>query len=138
MKQKFDLQKIIDHYGLNKEDLEDVMFPHVRYKKQAVTRVLKGEGQVTVEQAENIANFIGVCVSDLFNVNTWKGITEDKCLTFNKVPYKVKLNYRGVFLSLYKDNNLIYQEVLTPSFSIEEFLKYIDTLIKKFEENGKL
>ena len=138
MKQKFDLQKIIDHYGLNKEDLEDVMFPHVRYKKQAVTRVLKGEGQVTVEQAENIANFIGVCVSDLFNVNTWKGITEDKCLTFNKAPYKVKLNYRGVFLSLYKDNNLIYQEVLTPSFSIEEFLKYIDTLIKKFEENGKL
>jgi len=138
MKQKFELQKIINHYNLNREDIENVMFPHVRYKKQAVDRILKGEGQVTVEQVENIANFIGVCISDLFNIDTWKGCTEDKCLTFNKTPYKVKLNYKGVFLSLYKDNKLVYQEIIVPNSSIEEFLKYIDLLIKKFEENGKL
>lgn len=137
MEQKFNLQKIIDYYSLKREDVENVLFPHIRYKKQAVDRILKGEGQVTVEQAESLANFIGVFISDLFFVDTWKGCTESKCLTFNKTPYKAKLNYNGVFLSLYKDNELIYQQIMIPDYSFDEFLKYIDTLIKKFEENGK-
>ena len=79
MEQKFNLQKIIDYYSLKREDVENVLFPHIRYKKQAVDRILKGEGQVTVEQAESLANFIGVFISDLFFVDTWKGCTESMC-----------------------------------------------------------
>ena len=138
MKQKFELQKIIDHYSLSREDVENVLFPHVRYKKQAVDRVLKGEGQITAEQLERLADFIGVFISDLFSVDSWSGYREDKCLVFNKLPYKVKLNYKGVFLSLYKHNKLIYQEIMMPNYSLEDFLEYIDTLIKKFEKDGKL
>ena len=113
-----------------------MLFPTVKYPKQAFDRVLKGEASLDVIQLERLANHIGVLVTDLFSANTWKGSSEDGCLIMLKGDYKVKLNYKGVFVSIYKNNNLIEQKISNvPDMTMHEFINYLDNFIKTYE-NG--
>lgn len=131
MEQSFDLAKVIEHFKLDREEVETVLFPHVRYRKQALDRVLKGEGQLTVEQLQALANLSGVFIQDLFSLDTWKGGKEDNCLTFLKGEFKVKLNYNGIFLSIYKGTTLVHQEINSSNKTLQEFLSYITLLTNK-------
>ena len=113
-----------------------MLFPTVKYPKQAFDRVLKGETDLDIKQIETLASYIGVLVTDLFSAGTWKGSTEDDCLTMLKGDYKVKLNYKGVFVSIYKNNNLIEQKISNvPDMTMHEFINYLDNFIKSYE-NG--
>lgn len=134
--EQFNISNVIEHYKLNTEDLAKVLFPTVKYPKQAFDRVLKGEANLDITQVERLASHIGVLVTDLFSANTWKGSSEDGCLVILKGEYKVKLNYNGVYVSIYKNNNLISQNLSNiPSMTVQEFINYIDNFIKNYE-NG--
>lgn len=135
MKQ-FNINRVIEYYKLNTEDLAKVLFPTVKYPKQAFDRVLKGETDLDIRQIETLASYIGVLVTDLFSADTWKGSSEDGCLTLLKGDYKVKLNYNGVFVSIYKNTELIEQKISNvPDMTMQEFMNYIDNFIKNYE-NG--
>ena len=134
--EQFNISNVIERYKLNTEDLAKVLFPTVKYPKQAFDRVLKGEANLDITQVERLASHIGVLVTDLFSANTWKGSSEDGCLVMLKGEYKVKLNYNGVYVSIYKNNNLISQNLSNvPSMTVQEFINYIDNFIKNYE-NG--
>lgn len=134
--EQFNISNVIEHYKLNTEDLAKVLFPTIKYPKQAFDRVLKGEANLDITQVERLASHIGVLVTDLFSANTWKGSSEDGCLVMLKGEYKVKLNYNGVYVSIYKNNNLISQNLSNvPSMTVQEFINYIDNFIKNYE-NG--
>ena len=134
--EQFNINSVIEHYKLNTEDLAKVLFPTVKYPKQAFDRVLKGETDLDIKQIETLASHIGVLVTDLFSADTWKGSSEDGCLTMLKGDYKVKLNYKGVFVSIYKNNNLIEQKISNvPDMTMHEFINYLDNFIKTYE-NG--
>lgn len=134
--EQFNINDVIEHYKLNTEDLAKVLFPAVKYPKQAFDRVLKGETSLDITQVERLASYIGVLVTDLFSANTWKGSAEDGCLTLLKGEYKAKLNYNGVYLSIYKNNVLIEQKISNvPDMTIQEFICFLDNLIKNYE-NG--
>lgn len=135
--EQFNINNVIEHYKLNTEDLAKVLFPTVKYPKQAFDRILKGEGNLDITQVEKLANYIGVLVTDLFSANTWKGSSEDGYLIMLKGSYKVKLNYKGAFVSIYKNNNLIEQKISnTPSMTIDEFINYLDNTIKNYEHGS--
>lgn len=134
--EQFNINSVIEHYKLNTEDLAKVLFPTVKYPKQAFDRVLKGETDLDIKQIETLASHIGVLVTDLFSAGTWKSSSEDSCLTMLKGDYKVKLNYKGVFVSIYKNNNLIEQKISNvPDMTMHEFINYLDNFIKTYE-NG--
>lgn len=134
--EQFNINSVIEHYKLNTEDLAKVLFPTVKYPKQAFDRVLKGETNLDIKQIETLASHIGVLVTDLFSAGTWKGSSEDGYLIMLKGDYKVKLNYNGVFVSIYKNNNLIEQKISNvPDMTMSEFINYLDNFIKSYE-NG--
>ena len=134
--EQFNINSVIEHYKLNTEDLAKVLFPTVKYPKQAFDRVLKGETDLDIKQIETLASHIGVLVTDLFSAGTWKGSSENGYLTMLKGDYKVKLNYNGVFVSIYKNNNLIEQKISNvPDMTMSEFINYLDNFIKSYE-NG--
>ncbi len=133
----FNINNVIERYKLNTEDLARVLFPTVKYPKQAFDRILKGEANLDIIQVERLASYIGVLVTDLFSANTWKGFSEDKCLTLQKGQYKAKLNYNGVYLSIYKDNVLIEQKISNvPNMTVQEFIDYLDNIIKNYEDGS--
>lgn len=132
MNQKFDINKIIEHYNLNVDEVAKALFPHVRYQKLALDRVLKGEATLDTNQLESLATLVGVFVHDLFFfTDGWKGSSEDGRLVFIKNEYKVKLNYKGTFISIFKKENLVHQELISNSMSISEFIEFIN----KFTNN---
>lgn len=132
--EKFNIQKIIEHYSPNTEELGRVLFPYIKYPKQAFDRVLKGEANLDSHQIELLASYLGVFVSDLFSLNDWKGSwdNEHKCLTFVKGLYRVNLNYGGSFITVYQDGKMIHQEIKShaDSMSLTDFIHYINNLIK--------
>lgn len=128
MAQEFNINKVIEYYKLDVNEVAEALFPFIRYKKLALDRVLKGEASINTEQLQALAKIAGVLTSDLFNIDSWKGSAEDGCLTFLKGEYKAKLNYNGVWLSLYKNNELIKQEMFTPNMTLDEFIKHITEL----------
>lgn len=132
MAQKFDITKVIEYFGLDVNSVAEALFPNVRYKKLALDRVLKGEATINAEQLQALADLAGVLTGDLFSIDSWKGSTENGCLTFIKGDFKAKLNYNGVWLSLYKDDKLIKQEMFTPNMTLEDFINHITTLITNF------
>lgn len=130
MGQKFNINSVIERYSLNPDDVAKALFPHVRYQKLALDRVLKGEATLDVNQLESLANLAGVFVHDLFFIaDDWKGTSEDNCLIFLKGDYKVKLNYNGVFMTIYKGPEIIHQELTLKCMSIQEFIDYINKVI---------
>ena len=132
--EKFNIQKIIEHYSPNTEELGRVLFPYIKYPKQAFDRVLKGEANLDSHQIELLASYLGVFVSDLFSLNDWKGSwdNEHKCLTFVKGLYRVNLNYGGSFITVYQEGKMIHQEIKSraDSMSLTDFIQYINNLIK--------
>lgn len=136
MEQKFDIHRVIEYYKLDSDEIAKLLYPNAKYPKLAFDRILKGEAVLDVVQVEKLASHIGVLVADLFSSASWKSITEDNCLTFLKGSYKIKLNYNGAFVSIYKYNKLIGQPILnTIALSVHEFIDYLDNFIKNYE-NG--
>lgn len=129
---KFNINKIIEYYGPNVDELGCVLFPRIKYPKQAFDRVLKGETNLDSAQIELLAKYLGVFVADLFSVDDWHGKwdNEHKCLSVVRGPYKINLNYGGAFITVYKNNKMIHQEIKcdVDSMSLSDFIKYINNL----------
>ena len=129
----FDINKIIEHYLPDIEELGKILFPNVKYPKQAFDRVLKGEANLDTKQVEVLASYLGVLASDLFMLDEWKGGWDNgrKCLTFIKGLYRVDLNYNGSFITVYRDGKVIHQEIKcnADSMSLSDFIQYINNLI---------
>lgn len=135
---QFKLTEIIACYKLDKDELAKILFPGAKYPKMALARVLKGEASLSVDQLEILADFIGVTPSQLFMLDTWKDITttEDMvdgcCLTLEKGTFKVKLNFDGAFLTLYKDGEVVYRQITGTDTPVKKFIEYLDDLILKY------
>ncbi len=135
--EKFNLAEVIKRYALDPEKLAGILFPTVKYPRLALSRILKGEAYLDTSQLEALANYLGVFVHDLYIVQKgWQGGSEENSIIFTKGPYKARLNYQGVYLSLYKEDGLIHQELTLTNMSIPEFFNYIDNLINNYE-NGR-
>ena len=131
--EKFDIQKILEHYKPDTGELSKVLFPKAKYPKQAFDRVVKGEANLDVQQVEKLASYLGVLISDLFSVDDWKGQWDNdaKCVAFVKAPYRVNLNYNGTFITVYKDEKVIHREVkATPGMQLTDFISYINKFIQ--------
>lgn len=129
VKQDFNINKIIEHYNLYIDEVAQALFPNIRYQKFALDRVLKGEALLNTDQIQALANLAGVFVYDLFNIDSWKGKTENGHLVFVKGDYKVRLNYNGAYLSIYKGSELIYQELASCNMTIKKFIERINKII---------
>lgn len=139
MNTNFDLRKIIGHYGLETDTVAKVLYPGVRYPRQSLDRVLKGKSQLDTVQLAALADHIGVAVCELFNIDTWKGSTEDGCLVMIKGDYKAKLNYNGVYLTVTKGADIVVQSIANvPCMTVKAFIDYLDEIIKKYEQDGNL
>lgn len=133
----FDINNILEYYQVqNLNELSKVLFPNVKYPRQAFDRVLKGETYLDSAQIELLASYLGVLASDLFTLKDWKGgwNNTDKCLSIIKGEYQINLNYNGAFMTVYKSGKQVHQIVSGGIYNMQlpDFIQYINNLIKKF------
>ena len=131
-----DVNKIIEHYNLDKDKVAEALFPNNRYKKIALDRILTGKAVIDANQINALSDMIGVLPQELYMINNWRGEFEDKSIILKQNEYTAKLNHNGAFLSLYKNNDLVYQEINASNISLNDLIIYLDNLIKKLQNNG--
>ena len=133
---KFDINKIIEYWHLDKAELAPVLFPQLKHPDLALVRVLSGESQLSITQLEALANFIGITASDLLNTDSWQGLYEESTLVLKKGAYMARFKYNRHFAILYKNNKMIGQFICPDGIApMSEVLNYIDNQIKNYE-NG--
>lgn len=128
---KFNLQRIIEDYGLDNDALCVVLFPNLMYPNLAINRVLKGESELSTSQVEALAEFIGVPTRDLFSEN-WRGFVAEDAVILRCGVYAVYIKPDGV--TYFKGGNIIGIE----SKEIAElpFTEFINHINNYFRENG--
>lgn len=137
MNSNVDLKEILEKYELKASVVAEVLFPGAKHPGRALTRLLKGASALEVSHVRALATYIGVPMQELLSAHAWRGLTEDGCLTLRKGPYKAKLNYKNVFLSIYNNEVLVKQEVGNMgNMTLNEFTEYLDTTLKNLEDGS--
>lgn len=129
---QFNINNTIRDYNLDVNELAKVLFPSAKYPKLALDRILKGEASLSVEQLEKLAAHIGVMPSELFMLDTWKNVSENGLLRFEKGAFLAKLNHGNSFLTLYKSGEVVAQGFIDNGISLSDFIEYLDNLITKY------
>lgn len=132
---KFSLAKVVKNHVLDEEKLADALFPTAKYPVLAYKRVLAGKSDLSVSQLEILADFIGCSVPELYNYNGWIADDEpDEKLVYTKGLYTAKVNRKGAFISLYKEDKLLVNAVSnTGLMTLDLFFSYLDELIAKYD-----
>lgn len=131
---KFDIKKIIERWQLDTLALAKALYPKAQYPKQAFYRVLQGKSNLDVPQLQTLAQFIGVSITDLFDLDSWHGTYEGDYIILTNGNYKVKFD--RVLFTIYVDDKPIFTCV--GNFNVmtfDEFIDYINNQIKLYE-NG--
>lgn len=137
--EKFNINEIVERLSPEEAaQLPKVLFPDVKFPKLAFSRILKGEAHLDTCQVAKLAELLGVPVSDLFRSSgSWRGGSEDGCITLSRGRYRAKLNYGGVYLTLYKDGEVIRQVLSNvPGMTVQEFTEYLNQLINEHEHGN--
>ena len=134
--EKFNINKIMSQYGLQEQEVANLLWPMVKYPELGFKRVLRGETYLDSAQICALAHYLQVPVSDLFTVEDtdWHAITKDKRTIFTKGEYKIILG-RDFSVSIYKGIDEIKNYTINAkTVRIEEFINSIDNSIKKYEQ----
>lgn len=135
--EKFNINKIMSQYGLQEQEVANLLWPMVKYPELGFKRVLRGETYLDSAQICALAHYLQVPVSDLFTVEDtdWHAITKDKRTIFTKGEYKIILG-RDFSVSIYKGMDEIKNYTINAkTVRIEEFINSIDNSIKKYEQD---
>lgn len=127
----FKLETILDYYKPDMTEVAAILFPTAKHPKLALDRVLREESTLDIKQVQNLASYLGVLISDLLTIDSWKSAdSPHESLVLTKGEYTAKLNYKGSFLVLHKGNQLIKEEVLNTAMPVSEFIDHLNNLIK--------
>lgn len=122
----FYLNNVLKNYKLNQADVASVMFPTSKYADLALRRVLKGEGHVSVDQLEALAQYVGVSVSAIYEAgcDMWHDATEKLdsfCIkrgiyvaTYIYATHVLTItaDYKELFSGIVADGDLLVQDLV--------------------------
>lgn len=131
----FDLNKIITHYELEPSAIAKVLFADNKYPNMALTRVLKGEADLSVSQLMTLADYLNLPIQDLFGVDDWKGTVNTDRFVITKGKYSVWINHQKGFAQIYEDLKPVSKLVLSTAAEFSEVLDTLNNIINNLE-NG--
>ena len=135
MKQ-FDFNKVIEKYNITLRDLAPVLFPNAKYPMRAIYRIIDGTAELSISQVEKLAAYLGIFVTELFNIDNARAYNDNNNIRIVKGEYIARINYNGAFITILHNNEVVSQEIVNTSvIKFTDLLKYISSLINKYE-NG--
>lgn len=129
----FYLNNVLKNYKLNQADVASVMFPTSKYADLALRRVLKGEGHVSVDQLEALAQYVGVSVSAIYEAgcDMWHDAT-DKPDSFRikRGVYVAEYIYATHVLTVIADDKELFSGVIADNdLLVQDLVNTINSII---------
>lgn len=136
---KIDIYKFIDEHGLDRKEIETLLFPTAKHPYYALNRVAKGEGLLDSEQIFKLAERAGVSVSDLYDHNQWKfhsGNDDPDRMFFENGDYKAILDRKTWITKIFRKDSMFHESVISPgTTALSVYLGELDRIV---EENKLL
>lgn len=129
----FYLRNVLKNYKLSQADVASVMFPTNKNADLALRRILKGEGHVSVDQLEALAQYVGVSVSAIYEAgcDLWHDATEKPdnfCI--KRGTYVAKYIYATHVLTVTADNKELFNDVVADGdLLVQDLVNIINSII---------
>ena len=135
----FNLQKIIDQYGLNANDLAPELFPENKYPMIAITRVLKGEAQLNADQVSKLSAITSIPVEHLYSGAKYDMTSPSEgIIRIEADDYKAELDQTTWITKIYHKGKLFHDSVIhNGAQPLSQYLHTLDTLILNHKQNVK-
>lgn len=129
----FYLSNVLKNYKLNQADVASVMFPTNKNADLALRRILKGEGHVSVDQLEALAQYVGVSVSAIYEAgcNLWHDATEKQdSFCIKRGIYVAKYIYAAHVLTVTADDKELFNDVVADGdLLVQDLVNIINNII---------
>lgn len=129
----FYLSNVLKNYKLNQADVASVMFPTSKYADLALRRILKGEGHVSVDQLEALAQYVGVSVSTIYEAgcDLWHDATEKQdSFCIKRGIYVAKYIYATRVLTVTADDKELFNDVVADGdLLVQDLVNIINNII---------
>lgn len=129
----FYLSNVLKNYKLSQADVANVMFPTNKNADLALRRVLKGEGHVSVDQLEALAQYVGVSVPAIYEAgcDMWHDATDrldNFCI--KRGLYVATYTYATHILVVTVDDKELFNKVISDSdLLVQDLVKTINSII---------
>lgn len=131
---KINIYKFIDDHGLDRKEVETLLFPTAKHPYYALNRVAKGEGLLDSEQLYKLAEMAGVSVSDLYDSKKWKMKSDANTVTFESEDYKAVLDQKTWITKIFKKDSMLHEAVICPGTTpLSEYLGELDKIVNAEE-----
>lgn len=115
----FYLSNVLKNYKLNYDEVAAIMFPTNKNADLALRRVLKGEGHVSVDQLEALAQYIGISVPTLYQVgcDMWLDASDGRANIFSirRGIFVANFSFDTHRLIVSQNDSVIYNAILPES-----------------------
>lgn len=129
----FYLNNVLKNYKLNQADVASVMFPTNKNADLALRRILKGEGHVSVDQLEALAQYVGVSVSAIYEAgcDMWHDATEKQdSFCIKRGIYTAKYVYTTHVLTVTADDKELFNDVVADGdLLVQDLVNIINSII---------
>ena len=131
-----DIYKFIEDHGLDRKEVETLLFPTAKHPYYALNRVARGEGLLDSEQLFKLAEFAGVSVAELYDESRWKTTSKDEDLVFENGDYKAVLDRDTWITRIFRKDSMFHESIITSGNTpLRAYLAELDRLV---EENKLL
>lgn len=131
---RIDIYKFIDDHGLERKEVENLLFPTAKHPYYALNRIARGEGLLDSEQLYKLAELAGVSVSALYDHKKWKQRknVEGKTLVFENGEYKAILNRETWITKIFQKDAMFHESVVTPATTtLTEYFSELDRIVEE-------
>lgn len=129
------LSEFLSRKGLSVKEVAAQLFPGNKYPDMALSRVLRGESKLDVDQLGKLAAMAGTSVLDVLKGSgDWTSILEQDRFTFTSGEYRAVLDRTKWMTYIYHNGSLFHEEhLLSPSITLKDYLAQIDLVVAKKE-----
>lgn len=126
------IKTLLDEKHISKAAVAASIFPANSCKRQALERILAGEGKLSFEQAGRLAKLAGLSLDEIANGEGWKArLNEIGFVSFSKPPYSACLCTSTGLTVITEGFDLIGEALTMKSATLSEYIATIEKVILK-------
>lgn len=129
---EINLGKIIKSKNLDFDEIASQLFPNNKYPKQALKRVVCGDGVLDANQISKFSLYSGIPIAELYSGAEWKSTIDKTTHVLSSGEYTAKLDTNTWTTKLFHRDSLFHTFVIhNSSITLDEYIRKLKSEISK-------
>lgn len=126
------LKNIIAEIDMPDVEIAKRLFPGNRYPKMALTRLMRGESELSASQLLTLSHMTGKDMNELFNLGqSWKTAKNGRLFKFSHQDFTAELDPETWVTKIFHAGTLFHETVISSGATpLSEFFKTLNRIIE--------